>query len=304
MTVFCLKIIASLCMLIDHIGAVFPSYTPDLFRWIGRIAFPIYAYLVAEGCSHTKSIDKYMLRLGIFALISEIPFDLAFSQSYWIMRDLPLEIDFIRFTNVFYTLFLGVACVCVYEKLKQTPKRLFALIPLILIPFVLLFVDFANAKLIILGIIGVYTACVIALSMLLPSAKTDIEVKLKHKVIALIPALPIILLGNLLSTDYSMYGISMILILYLLRTKRNRLIALFLGITYEYGFSMIKYSALRNLPNYMMLLFALLAVAIIFFYNGLHGRKLKWAFYWFYPVHISALAFILILFVRPMLNGF
>ena len=115
MTAFALKIIASACMLIDHIGAVFPGQTPDYLRFIGRIAFPIYAYMVAQGCKRTRDIRKYLLRLGLFAIISEVPFDLAFG---------PLRgysgVNFLGHTNVFFTLFLGAAGIALYEKLRAS----------------------------------------------------------------------------------------------------------------------------------------------------------------------------------------
>ena len=57
---FTLKMIATVAMLIDHIGAVlFPQI--EILRIIGRIAFPIFAYMIAEGCVHTKSKKKYFL---------------------------------------------------------------------------------------------------------------------------------------------------------------------------------------------------------------------------------------------------
>lgn len=66
-----LKIIAMLTMLIDHIGAVlFPEIA--LFRIIGRIAFPIFAYIVADGCKYTKNKPKYLLRLVLCALSFQI----------------------------------------------------------------------------------------------------------------------------------------------------------------------------------------------------------------------------------------
>ena len=99
MTAFDIKLIAIITMLIDHTGAVLEL--PIFTRMIGRIAFPLFVFLIAEGCRHTKSMEKYLLRLGAFALISEIPFDLAFNN----------DINFLYNTNIFYTLFLGVACV-------------------------------------------------------------------------------------------------------------------------------------------------------------------------------------------------
>ena len=94
---FQLKCIAILTMFIDHMGAVF--FPGELmFRYIGRIAFPIFAFLLVEGYFHTRDVRRYMLRLGLFAVISEIPYYLAF-------RETILEFEH---QNMFYTLFIGV----------------------------------------------------------------------------------------------------------------------------------------------------------------------------------------------------
>ena len=73
-----LKLIALAAMVIDHAGALLlPQAYP--LRWIGRIAFPLYAFLAAESCRYTRSRERYLLRLGLFALVSEVPFDWAFA---------------------------------------------------------------------------------------------------------------------------------------------------------------------------------------------------------------------------------
>ncbi len=81
-----LKYLAALCMLVDHMGVVFPAMLSDmglpawadlLPRLIGRLAFPLFAYFVAEGCRRTRFFSRYLLRLGLFALLSQLPFTLA-----------------------------------------------------------------------------------------------------------------------------------------------------------------------------------------------------------------------------------
>lgn len=114
---FTLKCIAMACMVIDHTGAVlFPQYL--ILRIIGRLAFPIYCFLLVEGAMHTSDIRKYELRLLGFAVISEIPFDLAFRGG-------------IRFDhqNVFFTLFLGVVAI---DLAKQCKNKLIAVLIFIL----------------------------------------------------------------------------------------------------------------------------------------------------------------------------
>lgn len=117
MNSFELKMIAIATMLIDHIGAVFltPNTTIYLiFRSIGRLAFPIFAFLLVEGFHHTRDPKKYLIRLGMFALISEIPFDLAFyGDFYW------------GHQNIFFTLFLGLLLIMVMNDIERRfPKNI------------------------------------------------------------------------------------------------------------------------------------------------------------------------------------
>ena len=88
-----LKYIAMATMLVDHMGYV-------LFPWIlwlrcvGRIAFPIFAFQIAEGCIRTHDRRRYALRLLLFAVLTEVPFDLAFNG----------QVLYLGYQNVLWTL--------------------------------------------------------------------------------------------------------------------------------------------------------------------------------------------------------
>ncbi len=109
---FQLKCIAIVSMALDHTGAVlYPSQI--WLRCLGRIAFPIFCFLIVEGFFHTHDVRRYMGRLGVFALISEIPYDLAF-------RGVPLEY---AHQNVFFTLLIGIGMMILLERNREWPVK-------------------------------------------------------------------------------------------------------------------------------------------------------------------------------------
>ncbi|KSV59106.1 TraX family protein [Acetivibrio ethanolgignens] len=116
-----LKILAVISMLIDHTAAILleplhPYYT--LCRNLGRLAFPIFCFLLVEGYVHTRDVKKYGLRLFIFAIISEIPFDLAFSGSIVNMH----------YQNVFFTLLLGLCVLYFLDRFQEPVLRVLVII--------------------------------------------------------------------------------------------------------------------------------------------------------------------------------
>lgn len=103
-----LKWIAVLTMVIDHVGAIlFPDQI--WMRVIGRVAFPVYAYCLAEGFRYTSDYRRYLGRLALFAILSEIPFDLAF-------YGVPFSF---AHQNVFFTLTLGLILLWVLERFRE-----------------------------------------------------------------------------------------------------------------------------------------------------------------------------------------
>ena len=121
MNAFVLKIIALTAMLIDHAGAAFPQYVPFESRIIGRLTFPIFVYLIADGFRHTRNPKKFLFRLFAFAMISEIPFDLAITRVR--VGDFWQAISFINYTNIFYTLFLGGLAIFIIQQIyREIPE--------------------------------------------------------------------------------------------------------------------------------------------------------------------------------------
>ncbi len=131
-----LKLIAIIAMLTDHIAWAFvPSGTTAaiIMHAIGRLTAPIMCYFIAEGYHHTRNVRKYMARLGIFAVISQIPFLMAESLSappiligngnLWVNPDI-----FSLYFNVYFTLFLGLVALHTWKTEGSIVTQIFSVI--------------------------------------------------------------------------------------------------------------------------------------------------------------------------------
>ena len=114
MTSFVLKIIALITMFIDHLGyAIYGKFS--YLNYIGRIAFPIFAFQISEGFVHTKNIKKYFIRLLVFAIISQLPFMLFLSTFSKNIYEL----------NIFFTLSFGLLAIFIFDKIINTNLTIF-----------------------------------------------------------------------------------------------------------------------------------------------------------------------------------
>mgnify|MGYP002224886871 FL=1 len=108
-----LHIIAMALMLMDHLWAtLLPAQ--DWLTCAGRLAFPIFAFMAVEGYFHTRNLKRYALRLLLFALLSEVPFDLMYGGTWFY----PVH------QNVIWTLLLGLLGVYLMETVRKKQKAL------------------------------------------------------------------------------------------------------------------------------------------------------------------------------------
>lgn len=117
LTSFDLKIIAILAMTINHIGFIFkdiynPLWWQIIYLTIGKITFPIMAYLLNIGFQKTKSKKRYILRLGIYALISIIPYHYTIGIN--------TDATIYPLNNILFTLMIGLTLITILDKLKPS----------------------------------------------------------------------------------------------------------------------------------------------------------------------------------------
>jgi hypothetical protein len=203
-------------MVLDHAGKIF---FPDvlILQVIGRLAFPIFAWFIANGYRKTRNVNKYISRLFIFALVSQVPFYLAFSLD-------PFRL------NIFFTLFLGLAAVHLYERIK-------------------------------------------------------------NKVMGLSVVAVIVILATFFQTDYAFYGIMTIFLFHLYFDDFKKLVVSLSVLTVLYEGLIIAITSELSFQAHMQA-FSLLSLFLIPRYNGKMGRKLKFVFYSFYPVHLLVFYFL------------
>jgi len=116
MSSFVLKILACIFMFIGHIPFVFPDTVIPCIL-VGKLAFPIFAFLVSEGYVHTHNLKKYLMRLLVLAVISQLPAFLLFNSNS-------------LYLNIFFTLALGLISIRFFDKIRN---KYFRIVPVIVL---------------------------------------------------------------------------------------------------------------------------------------------------------------------------
>ena len=134
-----LHVMAMAFMLCDHLwGTIIPGN--DWLTCIGRLTFPIFAFLIVEGYTHTSDLKKYVKRLAVFAILSEIPFNLAMGSRVFY----PIH------QNVLWSFLISIGLIYWNGKFinQKIWKRVFVCIATICIAYIvgpLMFVDYYHA---------------------------------------------------------------------------------------------------------------------------------------------------------------
>ena len=227
---FTLKIIAMITMIIDHVGFLFfqdNHKTYIILRSIGRISFPIFCFVLVEGFFHTSDRLKHAIRLGIFALVSEIPYDMLYGRFFDMARQ-----------NVIFTLFIGYMAIWALQSISM---------------FRVAYPDK------ILKHIGAGRL---------------------NTILELVTLAVAFGMAYFLHTSYSYGGVMLIICFYVFNNHHiGRAISNMVFNIGMFGFGVQWWGALSVLP--------------IAFYNKKPGtKKLKYMFYWFYPVHLLILVLV------------
>lgn len=313
LTASTLKMIAVICMFIDHVTAfvVYRLITSGIFktgivlfenssmkikpeelvyyslRAVGRISFPIFAFFLVEGFFKTRSRWKYMLRLLVFALISEIPFTIAVEGLGGSFLHLMAP------TNVFYTLLIGLAVIWGSETLKKYApggfvaicfRILVCLVPTAYVAYeiysVLCFDDTLAMQPFLFAQVWLGTALVTLIALFIYGQRVS-----KEKARAISSSLSFLGFGMMIAdwfgTDYAGVGVLAIFIMYVM-AKRNKTVGMAVSVA---GLCL---NNLFEIP-------AFIDVLLIRKYNGKRGNGSKYFFYIFYPAHIALIVLVMYL---------
>lgn len=293
MSAFVLKCIAVISMVVDHLAVVlygrnYPSWYLYLgMRAFGRLAFPLYCFLLVNGFEKTSNRRKYLSRLMMFAAISQVPFAMVFSDMNYgeisAVTSLYLNYDVLLYL-IFSLLAIGaylLFCARDWSVLWLGLALLFAQLRLQLNGY-----EYLSWELSVFYTLGLGFA-----SIWVIDAYLDKRISLSGTLIraAVVLLLIVVFQGRI---DYSYLGLVLIVALYLCRHDRLAQVA---------ALTLWCFAYYRNVAV-QLFYFSFVSVLLLLLYNGerggpaKHSGLIKWGFYVAYPAHLLALGLANILF--------
>lgn len=288
MSAFVLKLIAVVSMLIDHaanslfLAGVFTGRGYVYMRAVGRIAFPIFAYMIVNGFEKTHDVRRYFSRLALFAVISQPVYRLAFTAANYGAQALTgggitLSLTAANITAPCLAALIAAAYL-IFACRGRVDLSLLWVCAALVLPYVRLEVfgvTLLGGKLNVFYTLAIGLALIAALDALRRARGGKGE--LFRALMLLLAALSAALLLQK-SADYGWMGLALIAALYLARSRR----------VYQAGVIVLwcvcEYAVMQS--SWFFALYAMLAAVPVLLYSGRLGARMR-GFYLVYPVHLG-----------------
>lgn len=289
MSTFTLKIIALILMTIDHIGQFIPNM-PIVLHWLGRLAAPIFLFCLLNGFQKTSSKKKYILRMYVFSIVVEVMNVIVNKLS---TREMQLT------NNIFAVYFSILLAIYLLDKSKEKTGNIKKGIKYIILwqagaTFLLLVADIFlpdrfSPQFLVGPLMGAiwgrgYESIFAIVGIVLYLCK---ENKRKFAIFyCIMSVLPSVF------TVTSFWARVMVRLDYYTSTALSDICLEILGILISgFGFSTFQIYdfVLSDFLFYDYQWIMIFALLFAFLYNGKQGAKVKWLFYWYYPLHILVL---------------
>jgi hypothetical protein len=277
-----LRLLACALMLCDHMWAtVVPGNV--WMTWLGRLAFPIFAFQIAEGLFHTSNFKKYAIRLLIFGIVSEIPFDLVYGST----------ILYPFHQNVMFTLLLGLLAI----KALDNAKSKFRAVTAIGAGSTPSAIDNSSSTPSAIDNSGSTPSAIDNSSSTSSAVDTPTTSRrIANLALGILIAALCTLAAAITFTDYGAMGVLTIIAFYVFRDFKfawlGQLVFMILANMIFFQGEYLPLTIAGHYFEFQTQGFAIFALIPIWLYNGKKGKTskaLQYGFYAFYPVHLLVL---------------